>query len=53
VAPLADEFQNDIDDVNRLLEQFGNLKMLGMVTKLKFEDNNNTRMLANLNLRYL
>ena len=53
MTPLADEFQNDIDDVNRLLERSGSLKILGMVTKLKFEDINNMRVLANLNLRYL
>jgi hypothetical protein len=41
VAQLTDNFQNDIDiyNVHRGLEQFGNLKILGMVTKLKLEDN--------------
>jgi hypothetical protein len=31
VAHLADKFQNDIDNVNKSLEQFGNLKILGWV----------------------
>jgi hypothetical protein len=37
VAHLADEFQNDIDNVSERLDQFGDLKILGMITKLKFE----------------